>query len=88
MDVVFVLLPLSLVFVGVSIALFVWAVKRGQFDDLETPAVRMLFDDEPAVPPAAPEKAPGTKQSPPEKPAGSRAAPPAGIGSEQGGLAR
>ncbi|RLB62996.1 MAG: cbb3-type cytochrome oxidase assembly protein CcoS, partial [Deltaproteobacteria bacterium] len=26
---------------------FVWAVRSGQFDDLETPAVRILFDDQP-----------------------------------------
>jgi cbb3-type cytochrome oxidase maturation protein len=24
---------------------FIWAVKKGQLDDLETPAHRMLFDD-------------------------------------------
>lgn len=51
MEVVFVLLPLSLVFVGIAVGLFVWAVKRGQFDDLETPAVRILFEDEPASAP-------------------------------------
>jgi nitrogen fixation-related uncharacterized protein len=27
------------------LALFIWAVRSGQFDDLETPAVRILFDD-------------------------------------------
>ena len=27
--------------------LFVWAARRGQFDDLETPGLRMLHDDEP-----------------------------------------
>ena len=47
MDAIFVLLPLSLLFAAVAVSLFVWAVRRGQFDDLETPAVRMLFDDEP-----------------------------------------
>jgi len=33
---------------GLAVALFVWAVRKGQFDDLETPAMRILFDDEPA----------------------------------------
>ena len=47
MSVIYVVLPLSLLLVAVAVAVFVWATRRGQFDDLETPAVRMLFDDEP-----------------------------------------
>ena len=47
MSVVFILLPLALLVAGIMVALFVWAVKSGQYDDLETPAVRILFDDEP-----------------------------------------
>ena len=45
MGVIFVLLPLALLFVGIAVAWFVWAVRSGQFDDLETPAVRILFDE-------------------------------------------
>jgi len=52
MSVVFILLPLALLFVGIAITWFVWAVRSGQFDDLETPAVRILFDDEPAAVPS------------------------------------
>ena len=26
---------------------FIWAMKNGQYDDAETPAIRMLFDDKP-----------------------------------------
>jgi cbb3-type cytochrome oxidase maturation protein len=38
------LIPLSiLVLVGAAVALF-WAINRGQFDDLETPALLPLFD--------------------------------------------
>ena len=48
MSVVFVLLPLALLFVAVALAWFIWAVRSGQFEDLETPAVRILFDDEPS----------------------------------------
>ncbi len=47
MEVVFILLPLALLIAGVMLALFVWAVRSGQFDDLETPAVRILFEDQP-----------------------------------------
>jgi len=46
MGIIFLLLPLALLFVGIAVAWFVWAVRSGQFDDLETPAVRILFDDQ------------------------------------------
>ncbi|OGQ91548.1 MAG: cytochrome oxidase maturation protein, cbb3-type [Deltaproteobacteria bacterium RIFOXYA12_FULL_58_15] len=45
MEVVFVLLPLALAVAGIMLALFIWAVRSGQFDDLETPPFRILFDD-------------------------------------------
>lgn len=47
MSVLYVVLPISIVLVVIAVVLFVWAVRRGQFDDLETPGVRMLHDDEP-----------------------------------------
>ena len=50
MELIFVLLPFALLFAGIALALFVWAARSGQFDDLETPAVRILFDDETAPP--------------------------------------
>ncbi|MFN8095939.1 MAG: cbb3-type cytochrome oxidase assembly protein CcoS [Vicinamibacteria bacterium] len=50
MELILVLLPFALLFAGVALALFVWAARSGQFDDLETPAVRILFDDETPVP--------------------------------------
>lgn len=39
------LVPISLVLLGVAIWAFVWAVRRGQFDDLETPAIEILVDE-------------------------------------------
>ncbi|MFA5684673.1 MAG: cbb3-type cytochrome oxidase assembly protein CcoS [Lysobacteraceae bacterium] len=39
------LVPISLVLLGVAIWAFAWAVRRGQFDDLETPALDILADD-------------------------------------------
>ncbi len=47
MSVIFVVLPLALLVVAAAVWAFVWATKRGQFDDLDTPAVRMLHDDDP-----------------------------------------
>ena len=46
MSVIFLVLPLALLVVLAAIAAFAWAARRGQFDDLETPAIRMLHDDE------------------------------------------
>lgn len=51
MDTIFVLLPLALLIAAIAVGLFVWAATTGQFDDLETPAVRVLFDDEEPVAP-------------------------------------
>jgi cbb3-type cytochrome oxidase maturation protein len=46
MSVIFIVLPIALVVVGVAVVAFVWATKKGQFDDLDTPAVRLLGDDD------------------------------------------
>jgi cbb3-type cytochrome oxidase maturation protein len=42
----FVLVPVALVVVGLAVAAYIWAARRGQFDDLHTPALRMLHDEE------------------------------------------
>ena len=46
MDIIYVLLPVALVIVIIIIAIFFWAVKSDQFDDLEGPAHRILMDDD------------------------------------------
>lgn len=46
MSVIYVLLPVALLFAGVALFVFIRAVRTGQFDDLDTPAVRMLHDDD------------------------------------------
>jgi cbb3-type cytochrome oxidase maturation protein len=45
-SVIYVVLPLAIIIVGAAVWGYVWAARRGQFDDLDTPAVRMLRDDE------------------------------------------
>lgn len=45
MSVLYIVLPLALVVVLAAVMAFLWATNRGQFDDLDTPAVRMLHDD-------------------------------------------
>lgn len=45
MSVIYLVLPLALLIVAVAVGAFIWSAKSGQFDDLETPAVRMLHDE-------------------------------------------
>ena len=47
MTVLFVVLPLAVLLSCLAAAAFAWATQRGQFDDLETPAVRLLCDELP-----------------------------------------
>ncbi|WP_435103209.1 cbb3-type cytochrome oxidase assembly protein CcoS [Arhodomonas sp. AD133] len=51
MSILFVLIPLALVLLAGAIWAFFWAVSSGQFDDLDTPAWRILTDtDAPSRP--------------------------------------
>ncbi|HSP58676.1 MAG TPA: cbb3-type cytochrome oxidase assembly protein CcoS [Halomonas sp.] len=54
MSILYLLIPLSLTLLGLAVWAFFWAVKHDQFDDLEGPAYRILFDeDENDLPPEA-----------------------------------
>lgn len=46
MNIFYLLIGVSLLAALIFLAAFIWAVKSGQYDDNETPAIRMLFDDE------------------------------------------
>ena len=46
MDILYLLIPMSVVLVFVIGAAFWWALRGGQFDDLEGPAHRILMDDD------------------------------------------
>ncbi|MDH5534921.1 MAG: cbb3-type cytochrome oxidase assembly protein CcoS [Betaproteobacteria bacterium] len=46
MEILYLLIPLSLVLVFVIAAVFWWALTRGQYDDLEGPAHEILMDDD------------------------------------------
>lgn len=52
MSVLFVLVPLALLLATAAVAAFLWAVSHGEFEDLETPALRVVLDDDGSVPPA------------------------------------
>ena len=46
MSILFLLIPLSLILLGVAIWAFFWAVDSNQFDDLSGPAYSILYDDD------------------------------------------
>jgi cbb3-type cytochrome oxidase maturation protein len=46
MSILYLLIPLSLILLGLAVWAFFWAVKHDQFDDLEGPAHRILFDED------------------------------------------
>ncbi|MBT8230220.1 MAG: cbb3-type cytochrome oxidase assembly protein CcoS [Saprospiraceae bacterium] len=48
MYIILLLIVISLVVALGFLVAFFWAVKSGQYDDDYTPAIRILFDDEPA----------------------------------------
>lgn len=50
MSILYIALPVALILVSASLTAFWWALRRGQFDDMDTPAVRILHDDEPTPP--------------------------------------
>jgi cbb3-type cytochrome oxidase maturation protein len=56
MTILLVLIPLGVVLLGLALALFVWAVRDGQFEDLDGEGARIHFEDAPR-PPALPTRA-------------------------------
>ena len=62
MSVMFILLPVALLFSAVAVLAFLLATRAGQFDDLKTPALRILHED-------AETEAPSTGRPGPSAPA-------------------
>ncbi len=59
MRILYLLIPMALGVIGVALWAFLWAVRTGQFDDLEGPAHRILMDDDdPRIPPCHPRRDP------------------------------
>lgn len=46
MTILYFLIPLALVLLGLAVWAFFWAVGSGQFDDMDTPAMRIVMDDD------------------------------------------
>ena len=46
MSIIYVLIPIAILLVAIAIAVFFWAVRSNQFDDLERHGSSILFDDD------------------------------------------
>ena len=46
MNILFILVPVSLILAGLALAGFLWSLRHSQYDDLEGDAARILLDDD------------------------------------------
>lgn len=46
MNVIYLILPLAIALAIGFVAAFIWATRSGQYDDMDSPAVRMLNDED------------------------------------------
>ena len=46
MTILYLILPLALLFAAAAVTAFAWTVRSGQLDDVDTPPRRILFEDE------------------------------------------
>ncbi len=50
MSVIVILVIVGIIVAGIFLLGFIWAVKSGQYDDMYSPSVRLLFDDDKELP--------------------------------------
>ena len=68
MEILYLLIPLSLILVGIIVWIFLWAVRSGQFDDMEGPAHQILMDDDSPASARGEHTTDGAANQPPSKP--------------------
>lgn len=56
MSILYLIIPVSILLVIAIVWFFLWAVRSGQFDDMEGPAHRILMDDDLTEPKAVRKK--------------------------------
>ena len=56
MDILYLLIPVSLIIVAIAIWVFMWAIRSGQYEDMEGPAHRILMDDDEHLVPREPDR--------------------------------
>jgi cbb3-type cytochrome oxidase maturation protein len=59
MIVIFLLIPLSIVIAAVFLMAFVWAVRSGQYEDVCTPSMRLMLEEQKSSPAKEPPTVPG-----------------------------
>lgn len=64
MKIVMILVPVMLVLVALGVVLFSWAVRNGQYDDLDGPAHRILYDDDKDMIPDDAKQEPDSRNKP------------------------
>lgn len=64
MSVLYIVLPLAILIAIAAVAGFIWMVRGGQLDDLDSPALRILHDDADAPSPSRHEPRPEPDQDP------------------------
>jgi cbb3-type cytochrome oxidase maturation protein len=63
MSVIFLLIPLSILFAVAFLLAFIWSVRAGQFEDTTTPSMRVLLDEKVSLKPEPPsDNSPNPKQ--------------------------
>ncbi len=45
MDILYLLIPIALIFLLLAVVFFFWAIKNGQYDDMESQALKIVIDD-------------------------------------------
>ena len=45
MSILYLLLPIALVFLTLAVIIFFWAIKNGQYDDLQSQALKVVIED-------------------------------------------
>lgn len=64
MKILYILIPISVVVLGIAIWALIWALRSGQYDDLEGPAHRILMDDDDPKIPRRAERTPSAADEP------------------------
>ncbi len=45
MSILYLLLPIALVFLTLAVIIFFWAIKNGQYDDMQSQAMKVVIED-------------------------------------------
>ena len=46
MSIIYVLIPIAMIFVALAVWVFFWAVKSDQYEDLDREGINILFDED------------------------------------------